>query len=62
MDKYVEVRLKRSLIGRSQKIRDTVYALGLKKINNKKKHRLNNAIQGMIDKVNYLLEVKEVEE
>ncbi len=61
MEKQVEITLKRSLIGRSKKTRSTIYALGLRKINGKKIVKLNDAIQGMIDKVGYMLEVKEVE-
>lgn len=61
MDKHIEVTLKRSLIGRSKKTRATVYALGLRKINSKKVHKLNDPIKGMIDKIHYLLEVREID-
>lgn len=60
--KHVQITLKKSLIGRSEKVRSTVYALGLRKINSRRVHELNDALQGMIDKVAYLLDVREIDE
>ncbi len=60
MEKQVEITLKRSLIGRNRKTRATVSALGLGKVNSRKVHKLNDAIQGMIDSVRYLLDVREI--
>ena len=56
----IKIRLKRSLIGRRQDQKDTVYALGLKKIGNIVEHEKNPQIIGMINKVKFLLEIVEV--
>ena len=58
--KQVKIRLKKSLIGRKPKHIKTVNTLGLKKINSTVSHYLTPNIEGMISKVHYLLEVKEV--
>ena len=47
MDK-VKIRLKRSLIGRKKEQKDTVYALGLKKIGSVVEHKKSPEILGMI--------------
>lgn len=59
MDK-IKIRLKRSLIGRRQDQKDTVYALGLKKIGNIVEHDRSPQILGMVKKVKFLLEIIEV--
>ncbi|RWR10634.1 MULTISPECIES: 50S ribosomal protein L30 [Bacillales] len=59
MSQKLAVTLKRSLIGRTQDQRDTVKALGLRKIHQTVEHDDNPAIRGMINKVSHLVEVKE---
>lgn len=56
----IRIRLKRSLIGRTDKQKNTVYSLGLKKIGNVIEHEVSPAIKGMIDKVKFLLDVTEI--
>ncbi|BAK81769.1 50S ribosomal protein L30 [Candidatus Arthromitus sp. SFB-rat-Yit] len=56
----ISVCLTRSIIGRNKKQKDTVYALGLKKIGDRVEHNKNSQILGMINKVKFLLDVKEV--
>ncbi|GAA0503636.1 50S ribosomal protein L30 [Virgibacillus sp. MSP4-1] len=59
MANKIEVTLTRSLIGRPEDQRETVKALGLKKINQKVVHDDSPAIRGMVDKVSHLVAVKE---
>ncbi|GIN22806.1 MAG TPA: 50S ribosomal protein L30 [Bacillus bacterium] len=59
MAQKLAVTLKRSLIGRTQDQRDTVKALGLRKLHQTVEHDDNPAIRGMINKVSHLVEVKE---
>jgi large subunit ribosomal protein L30 len=51
---------KRSTIGVLPKQRDTLVALGLRKINAVREHEDNPVIRGMINKVQHLVEVKEI--
>jgi large subunit ribosomal protein L30 len=60
MAKKVSVKLVKSSIGRLPKQRATIKALGLNKLNSMVEHELNPAVQGMIDKVSHLVEVKEL--
>ena len=60
MSKKLKVTLKKSLIGRPEAHRKVVESLGLRKVNNSVVHNDNEAIRGMIKKVDYLLEVSEV--
>jgi len=55
----LEVTLTRSLIGRPQDQRETVKALGLKKMHQTVEHQDNAAIRGMINKVSHLVTVTE---
>ncbi|MCM3588514.1 50S ribosomal protein L30 [Mesobacillus maritimus] len=55
----LEVTLTRSLIGRPQDQRETVKALGLKKVHQTVEHEDNAAIRGMINKVSHLVKVNE---
>lgn len=57
--KEVTLVLKRSLIGRSPKHIITAKTLGLTKIGKHVTVHLNDAIQGMIDKISYLIEIQE---
>ncbi len=61
MAKKLEITLTRSLIGRPEKQRLTVKALGLRKLNQTVVKEDNAAIRGMINKVSHLVSVKEVE-
>jgi len=56
----LKITLKKSLIGRKQDHIATVHALGLKKINKTVEHEDTPQIKGMVNKVNYLLEVEEI--
>jgi large subunit ribosomal protein L30 len=53
------VTLTRSVIGRPGDRRETVKALGLRKLNQTVEHQDNAAIRGMITKVAHLVTVKE---
>ena len=54
----VKVTQVRSIIDRSSKQKDTVKALGLRKINHSVEHTLTPEIKGMIDKVAHLVSVE----
>ncbi|WP_456324214.1 50S ribosomal protein L30 [Desulfonauticus submarinus] len=53
----IKVKLKRSLIGLKPKQKKTIQALGLRKINQIKELPENDAVLGMIKKVQTLVEV-----
>lgn len=55
----VNIKQVRSIIGRSKKQKLTIEALGLGKINREVNHELTPQIQGMINKVQHLVEVTE---
>jgi large subunit ribosomal protein L30 len=61
MAKQLQITLKRSLIGRPETQKVTVNTLGLRKLNQIVVHNDTPAIRGMINKVNHLVEVKELE-
>jgi len=61
MAKLLQITLKRSLIGRNDKQREIVKVLGLRKLNETVTKNDSPAIRGMIDKVQHLVEVKEIE-
>ena len=50
----------RSVIGRPEKHRKIVRALGLKKINMTVEHENNKAIAGMVQKITHLVKAEEV--
>jgi large subunit ribosomal protein L30 len=56
----LKVTLKRSVIGRPQNQRDTVKALGLKKLHSTAVKPDNVAIRGMISTVSHLVDVEKV--
>lgn len=58
----LKVTLTRSLIGRPQTQRDTVKAMGLKKLNSSVELPDNAAIRGQIHKVEHLVTVEEIAE
>ena len=56
----LRVTLVKSLIGRKKTHIATANALGLKKIGKTVEHEVNPQIQGMINKIDYLLKLEEV--
>jgi large subunit ribosomal protein L30 len=58
----LQITLVRSLIGRNEKQRATVAALGLKKIRQSVVLNDGPAIRGMVNAVNHLVKVEEVQE
>ena len=59
MAKELHITLSRSVIGRTKDQRDTVLALGLKKLNQTVVKPDNVAMRGMINKVSHLITVEE---
>ena len=57
--KKLKIKLVKSVIGRPQKVRAIVKSLGLKKLNSEVIQEDRPEIQGMIRKIDYLLEVEE---
>ncbi len=57
--KKIKVTQVRSVIGRSQKQKDTIIALGLGKINRTVEKEATPQILGMVDKVKHLLKIEE---
>lgn len=60
MDKKILVKQVRSTIAAKPNQKDTLRALGLRKINATREHKDNPVIRGMIDKVKHLVEVSEI--
>lgn len=56
----LKITLVKSPIGAIPKQRATVEALGLKKMHQTVEHPCNEAVKGMIQKVNHLVKVEEV--
>ena len=59
MAKELHITLNRSVIGRTQVQRDTILALGLKKLNQTVVKQDNVAIRGMVNRVSHLITVEE---
>lgn len=59
VDKMLYIKLLRSSIGRKKSHKATLLGLGLKKIGQVVCYKENPHIRGMINKIYYLLEVKE---
>ncbi len=59
-DQKVKVTYTKSGIGYNQKQKDTVRALGLKRIGDTVEHTLTPAVQGMLAKVPHLVKVEDV--
>ena len=59
MAKQLKITLKKSIIGRNQRQRKTIEALGLKKIGQTVVHDDTPQIRGMIHKTDFMLEVEE---
>jgi large subunit ribosomal protein L30 len=60
MANKLQITLTRSIIGRPQDQRETVKALGLRKLHQTVEKQDNAAMRGMINKVSHLVTVKEV--
>jgi len=58
--KKVKLTQVRSMIYRSQKQRDTLMALGLRKINSTSERELNPAVEGMVRKISHLIKIEEI--
>ncbi len=59
MNKTIDIKLVKSLIGRLPKHKDIAKQLGLTKINKVVVHPNTAAINGLVDKIAYLVECKE---
>jgi len=59
-EKQLKIRLKRSLIGHPPKHREVVKGLGLRKVDSEVIRKDCPEIRGMINKIPYLLDVKEL--
>ncbi len=57
--KKLKITLIKSTIDRSKRQKDTVKALGLRKMNHSVVKEVSPQVQGMIEKVAHLLEVEE---
>ena len=60
MLKKVRLTQDRSVINRPQSQRDTLVALGLKKINATSERELNPQVEGMVRKVAHLIKIEEI--
>ncbi len=58
-DNKIKVTLVKSAIGYSQRQKDTVKALGLRRLGQTVEHNDTNVVRGMINKVSHLVEVEE---
>jgi large subunit ribosomal protein L30 len=58
--KKIKITLTRSILGRPEKHRKVVTALGLKRTNHSVVHYVSPVIQGMVKKISYMLTVEEV--
>ena len=56
----IEIQLKKSLIGRTKKQQAVIRGLGLRKIDSRVTRQKSPEIMGMVTKVGFMLEVKEV--
>ena len=59
--KKIKITLIKSLIGQKNKTKDTVFSLGLKKINSNTIREVDDSLLGMIRKINHLIDIEEVE-
>ena len=58
--KKVVITQTKSIISQTLRQKRTIYALGLGKINRSVEKNLSPQVAGMINKVNHLIEVKEI--
>ncbi len=61
MSKMLRIKMVRSKISTTQKQRDTLTSLGLRKINQTVDREDTPVVRGMINKVRHLVNVEEVE-
>ena len=59
-DKKIKITQFKSAIGYRQRTKDTLLALGIKKMNSSVVKINNSAIQGMVTAVNHLVKVEDV--
>jgi len=59
-DKKIKITQIKSAIGYRQRTKDTLLALGIKKMNSSVVKINNSAIQGMITAVNHLVKVEDI--
>jgi len=59
-DKKIKITQIKSAIGYRQRTKDTLLALGIKKMNSSVVKINNSAIQGMVTAVNHLVKVEDV--
>ena len=59
--KKIKITLIKSLIGQKNKTKDTVFSLGLKKINSNTIREVDDYLLGMIRKIDHLVDIEEVE-
>jgi large subunit ribosomal protein L30 len=60
-EKYLKIKLIRSLIGYPRKHRVVAYGLGLRKLNSEVVRKDCPEIRGMVRKISHLLRVEELE-
>jgi len=60
-EKYLKIKLIRSLIGHPRKHREVAYGLGLKKLNSEVVRKDCPEVRGMVRKISHLLRVEELE-
>ena len=59
MPKMIKITLRKSMIGRPEKHRRILRAMGLRRVNRSVVLKDSPTIQGMIEKVSHLLEVED---
>jgi large subunit ribosomal protein L30 len=59
-EKKIKIRLIKSTIGTPKKIKNVVYALGLKRPNSEVIHNASPTILGMVKKTNHMVQVFEI--
>jgi large subunit ribosomal protein L30 len=62
MPGQLEITYTRSAVGRSERQRRTVEALGLRRLHQTVRHQDNPTIRGMVNSVKHLLTWREIEE
>ena len=56
--KKIKITLIKSLIGQKNKTKDTVFSLGLKKINSNTIREVDDSLLGMIRKIDHLIDIE----
>lgn len=56
----IRIKQVKSAIDRSKRQKDTLHALGLRKINQSVEHEVNDQIMGMVRKVEHLVQTEEI--